>query len=74
MNLLIGLLNYAIEEDNNRVSYLMQKAEVNNINFNHSTFCKYANMSIFIFKRFWLRLSYFTYYHIRDVGKHGFLK
>ncbi|CAB4442389.1 unnamed protein product [Rhizophagus irregularis] len=27
MNLLIGLLNIAIEEDNNRVSYLMQKAE-----------------------------------------------
>jgi hypothetical protein len=32
MNLLIGLLNFAIEEDNNRVSYLMQKAEVININ------------------------------------------
>ncbi|POG71254.1 hypothetical protein GLOIN_2v1608640 [Rhizophagus irregularis DAOM 181602=DAOM 197198] len=31
MNLLIGLLNIAIEEDNNRVSYLIQKAEVNNI-------------------------------------------
>ncbi|POG63060.1 hypothetical protein GLOIN_2v1690004, partial [Rhizophagus irregularis DAOM 181602=DAOM 197198] len=28
MNLLIGLLNIAIEEDNNRVSYLMQKAEI----------------------------------------------
>ncbi|UZO06890.1 uncharacterized protein OCT59_027195 [Rhizophagus irregularis] len=28
MNLLIGLLNNAIEEDNNRVSYLMQKAEI----------------------------------------------
>ncbi|EXX68307.1 hypothetical protein RhiirA1_429054, partial [Rhizophagus irregularis] len=28
MNLLIGLLSNAIEEDNNRVSYLMQKAEV----------------------------------------------
>ncbi|POG77277.1 hypothetical protein GLOIN_2v1549244 [Rhizophagus irregularis DAOM 181602=DAOM 197198] len=28
MNLLIGLLNMAIEEDNNRVSYLMQKAEI----------------------------------------------
>ncbi|UZO06778.1 uncharacterized protein OCT59_027087 [Rhizophagus irregularis] len=28
MNLLIGLLNDAIEEDNNRVSYLMQKAEI----------------------------------------------
>ncbi|PKK60164.1 hypothetical protein RhiirC2_871032, partial [Rhizophagus irregularis] len=27
MNLLIGLLSNAIEEDNNRVSYLMQKAE-----------------------------------------------
>ncbi|PKC50829.1 hypothetical protein RhiirA1_485240, partial [Rhizophagus irregularis] len=36
MNLLIGLLNIAIEEDNNRVSYLIQKAEVNNINLNHS--------------------------------------
>jgi hypothetical protein len=37
MNLLIGLLNIAIEEDNNRVSYLIQKAEVNsNININHS--------------------------------------
>ncbi|EXX52617.1 hypothetical protein RirG_251450 [Rhizophagus irregularis DAOM 197198w] len=48
MNLLIGLLNNAIEEDNNRISYLIQKAE--------------------------LRLNYFTYYHIRDVSKHGFLK
>ncbi|CAB4492855.1 unnamed protein product [Rhizophagus irregularis] len=28
MNLLIGLLSNAIEEDNNRVSYLMQKAEI----------------------------------------------
>ncbi|RGB21456.1 hypothetical protein C1646_678508 [Rhizophagus diaphanus] len=28
MNLLIGLLNIAIEEDNNRVSYLIQKAEI----------------------------------------------
>ncbi|RGB39396.1 hypothetical protein C1646_754547 [Rhizophagus diaphanus] len=28
MNLLIGLLNIAIEKDNNRVSYLMQKAEI----------------------------------------------
>ncbi|POG77132.1 hypothetical protein GLOIN_2v1549610, partial [Rhizophagus irregularis DAOM 181602=DAOM 197198] len=28
MNLLIGLLNNAIEEDNNRVSYLIQKAEI----------------------------------------------
>ncbi|POG75859.1 hypothetical protein GLOIN_2v1561207 [Rhizophagus irregularis DAOM 181602=DAOM 197198] len=28
MNLLIGLLNMAIEEDNNRVSYLIQKAEI----------------------------------------------
>ncbi|CAB4380703.1 unnamed protein product [Rhizophagus irregularis] len=28
MNLLIGLLNNAIEEDNNRVSYLLQKAEI----------------------------------------------
>ncbi|PKY49985.1 hypothetical protein RhiirA4_529172 [Rhizophagus irregularis] len=28
MNLFIGLLNNAIEKDNNRVSYLMQKAEV----------------------------------------------
>ncbi|RGB36672.1 hypothetical protein C1646_757826 [Rhizophagus diaphanus] len=28
MNLLIGLLNIAIVEDNNRVSYLMQKAEI----------------------------------------------
>ncbi|PKC62888.1 hypothetical protein RhiirA1_423379, partial [Rhizophagus irregularis] len=27
MNLLIGLLNNAIEEDNNRISYLIQKAE-----------------------------------------------
>ena len=36
MNLLIGLLNIAIEEDNNRVSYLIQKAEVNNININYS--------------------------------------
>jgi hypothetical protein len=33
MNLLIGLLNNAIEEDNNRVSYLIQKAEVNNIKY-----------------------------------------
>jgi hypothetical protein len=37
----------AIDEDNNRVSYLIQKAEVNNINFNHSIFCKYANISLF---------------------------
>src|SRR6266496_1881632 len=36
MNLLIGLLNIAIEEDNNRVSYLIQKAEVNSININYS--------------------------------------
>jgi hypothetical protein len=36
MNLLIGLLNNAIEEDNNRVSYLMQKAEVNNNIINYS--------------------------------------
>ncbi|POG77389.1 hypothetical protein GLOIN_2v807942 [Rhizophagus irregularis DAOM 181602=DAOM 197198] len=28
MNLFIGLLNKAIEKDNNRISYLMQKAEV----------------------------------------------
>ena len=28
MNLFIGLLNNAIEKDNNRVSYLIQKAEV----------------------------------------------
>ncbi|RGB27964.1 hypothetical protein C1646_717312 [Rhizophagus diaphanus] len=28
MNLLIGLLNIAIEKDNNRVSYLIQKAEI----------------------------------------------
>ncbi|PKY42634.1 hypothetical protein RhiirA4_456466 [Rhizophagus irregularis] len=28
MNLFIGLLNMAIEKDNNRVSYLMQKAEI----------------------------------------------
>ncbi|UZO17316.1 uncharacterized protein OCT59_008674 [Rhizophagus irregularis] len=28
MNLFIGLLNNAIEKDNNRVSYLMQKAEI----------------------------------------------
>ncbi|GES95010.1 hypothetical protein GLOIN_2v1537213 [Rhizophagus clarus] len=28
MNLLIGLLNIAIEKDNNRVSYLVQKAEI----------------------------------------------
>jgi hypothetical protein len=28
MNLFIGLLNMAIEKDNNRVSYLKQKAEV----------------------------------------------
>ncbi|POG81773.1 hypothetical protein GLOIN_2v1505148 [Rhizophagus irregularis DAOM 181602=DAOM 197198] len=28
MNLLIGLLNFAIEKDNNRVSYLMQKVEI----------------------------------------------
>ncbi|RGB40661.1 hypothetical protein C1646_687361 [Rhizophagus diaphanus] len=28
MNLLIGLLNNAIEEDNNRISYLIQKAEI----------------------------------------------
>ncbi|PKK61438.1 hypothetical protein RhiirC2_760710, partial [Rhizophagus irregularis] len=28
MNLLIGLLSNAIEEDNNRVSYLVQKAEI----------------------------------------------
>ncbi|CAB5313302.1 unnamed protein product [Rhizophagus irregularis] len=28
MNLLIGLLSNAIEENNNRVSYLMQKAEI----------------------------------------------
>ena len=28
MNLLIGLLNMAIEKDNNRVSYLIQKAKV----------------------------------------------
>ncbi|CAB4403133.1 unnamed protein product [Rhizophagus irregularis] len=48
MNLLIGLLNNAIEEDNNRVSYLVQKAEVNNININHSIFYKISN--IFNFK------------------------
>jgi hypothetical protein len=29
MNLLIGLLNMAIDKDNDRVSYLIQKAEVN---------------------------------------------
>ena len=28
MNLFIGLLNMAIENDNNKVSYLIQKAEV----------------------------------------------
>jgi hypothetical protein len=28
MNLFIGLLNMAIEKDNNRVSYLLQKAKV----------------------------------------------
>jgi len=28
MNLLIGLLSNAIDQDNNRVSYLVQKAEV----------------------------------------------
>jgi hypothetical protein len=40
MNLLIGLLNIAIEEDNNRVSYLIQKAEVNNILILIIPFCK----------------------------------
>jgi hypothetical protein len=38
MNLFIGLLNIAIEKDNNKVSYLIQKAEVSNININHSIF------------------------------------
>ncbi|PKC71628.1 hypothetical protein RhiirA1_390382 [Rhizophagus irregularis] len=28
MNLFIGLFNMAIEKDNNRISYLMQKAEI----------------------------------------------
>jgi hypothetical protein len=41
MNLFIGLLNIAIEKDNNRVSYLIQKAEVNNININPFHFYKY---------------------------------
>ncbi|PKK78203.1 hypothetical protein RhiirC2_770419, partial [Rhizophagus irregularis] len=50
MNLLIGLLNNAIEEDNNRISYLIQKAEI------------------------LAEIELFTYYHIRDVSKHGFLK
>ncbi|GET52770.1 hypothetical protein GLOIN_2v936047 [Rhizophagus irregularis DAOM 181602=DAOM 197198] len=36
MNLLIGMLNIAINEEDNRVSYLIWKAEVNNININHS--------------------------------------
>ena len=49
MNLLIGLLSNAIEEDNNRVSYLIQKAEVNNINIDHSIFYKYTNISQFLF-------------------------
>jgi hypothetical protein len=31
MNLFIGLLNMAIQEDNNRASYLAQKAEVSKI-------------------------------------------
>jgi len=41
MNLFIGLLGNAIQRDNNRVSYLMQKAEV---------FIKYHNsyLSLFI--------------------------
>jgi hypothetical protein len=73
MNLFIGLLNIAIEKDNNRVSYLIQKAEVYNFNINNSIFVnKY--ITYYCFYRFWLRLSYFIYYHIRDVGKHGFLK
>ena len=33
MNLLIGLLSNAIDKDNNRVSYLVQKAEVFISNF-----------------------------------------
>ncbi len=35
MNLLIGLLNNAIEKDNNRVSYFIQKAEVIIIKFHN---------------------------------------
>ncbi|CAB4419467.1 unnamed protein product [Rhizophagus irregularis] len=50
MNLLIGLLNNAIEKDNNKTSYLVQKAEI------------------------LAELNYFIYYHIKDVGVHGFLK
>ncbi|POG75847.1 hypothetical protein GLOIN_2v936047 [Rhizophagus irregularis DAOM 181602=DAOM 197198] len=49
MNLLIGLLNMEIGEDNNRVSYLIQKAEVNNININH-----FISINILIYLNFYI--------------------
>jgi hypothetical protein len=47
MNLFIGLLNMAIEKDNDRASYLAQKAEVRKLNkiLNHF---KKKNVCIFI--------------------------
>ncbi|SRR6266498_610180 len=63
MNLLIGLLSNAIEKDNNRISYLMQKAKVF-IKYNiyiYITFflIMYNNNYFFLKNRFWQKLSYF---------------
>jgi len=52
MNLLIGLLNNAIEKDNNRVSYFIQKAEVIIIKFhNISSIHLFFNWYIFYLKK-----------------------
>ena len=71
MNLLIGLLNIAINADNDRAFYLAQKAEVSN---------NYTNLNFFNIKfnlnsvyRFLKKLNYFICFHIKDVGKLGSL-
>jgi hypothetical protein len=48
MNLFIGLLNMAIEKDNDRASYLAQKAEVRKINEIFNYFKKKMFVSLLI--------------------------
>lgn len=61
MNLFIGLLNMAIEKDNDRASYLAQKAEVRKLNKILNYFLK-KNVCIFINKIFYFIFTDFKRY------------